>query len=131
MAIEFFAHFTAWAQSQGAITSVGLVGSHARDAARPDSDIDLIVLTTDPETLIQDHTWCRQFGIVESIGVEDYGAIISVRVHYTDGLEVEYGIGRPSWAAVPLDAGTRGVISDGLRILWDPQLLLQHAQAAL
>ncbi len=36
------AHLKPWLASRG-ITRVRLFGSHARDAARPDSDVDLIV----------------------------------------------------------------------------------------
>jgi hypothetical protein len=38
-----------------------------------------------------------------------------------DGLEVEVGIAEPVWAATdPVDPGTRRVVTDGLRILHDP-----------
>jgi predicted nucleotidyltransferase len=39
-----------WAKAQPTIYAVALVGSHARGTARADSDIDLIVLTTDRST---------------------------------------------------------------------------------
>ena len=45
---EFLFRFTAWAASQPDIVAVGLAGSHARGAARPDSDVDLVILSTDP-----------------------------------------------------------------------------------
>ncbi len=35
-----------WARTQPDIRALLLVGSWARDAARPDSDVDLVVLTT-------------------------------------------------------------------------------------
>ena len=37
-----------WAQAQENVRGLALVGSHARNAARPDSDIDLLVLTQHP-----------------------------------------------------------------------------------
>jgi predicted nucleotidyltransferase len=40
----------AWATAQPKIRAVALVGSHARGTAGPDSDIDLMLLATDPET---------------------------------------------------------------------------------
>ena len=36
-----------------------------------------------------------------------------------DGKEVEFGIVDPSWIAVPLDAGTYKVLSDGYKIIID------------
>jgi hypothetical protein len=46
-------------------------------------------------------------------------------------VEVEVGIGRPSWAAVsPLDPGTEQVVRAGLRPLHDPRGLLGVLLAA-
>jgi predicted nucleotidyltransferase len=46
-----------WAKAQPTICAVALVGSHARGTARADSDIDLIVLTTDPQYFRADTAW--------------------------------------------------------------------------
>jgi len=50
----------AWATAQPKIRAVALVGSHARGAARPDSDIDLVLLVTDPQDFRADTTWIEQ-----------------------------------------------------------------------
>ena len=48
----------------------------------------------------------------QSIGRERSGA---------SGLEVELDVGTPAWASVdPVDPGTRKVVSDGMRVLHDP-----------
>lgn len=39
---------TAWFQAREGVATIALVGSHARGAARPDSDIDLVLLVDDP-----------------------------------------------------------------------------------
>ena len=69
--------------------------------------------------MITDDDFYQRFGEVKKKQTEYYGACISVRVWYQDGLEVEFGIVEPSWILVPLDAGTRKVLSDGYRILLD------------
>ena len=51
--------------------------------------------------------------------LDDYGKVTSVRVWYADGLEVEYGITAEDWAALPLDEGTRAVISNGMKVLFE------------
>ena len=51
----------------------------------------------------------------------------SIRVHYTSGIEAEFGIATGSWASIPLDPGTRRVISDGMQVLHDPDRLLEVA----
>ena len=60
----------------------------------------------------------------------EYGVVRALRVFYEDGLEVEFGLNPLQWASVPLDAGTRRVISDGMCILFDPVGLLRDAQSA-
>jgi hypothetical protein len=48
------------------------------------------------------------------------------------GLEIELGVGTPRWASVePIDAGTRKVVTDGMRVLHDPDELLGRLVTAL
>ena len=119
-----------WAESREGVVGLALIGSHARNAARPDSDVDLTVLCEDLEALVNDQDWAALFGEIREIGTERYGPTRSVRVFYEGGLEVEFGIAEVSWATVPLDSGTRRVIADGIRILYDPIGLLEEARNA-
>lgn len=118
----------AWATAQPNIRAVALVGSHARGTARPDSDIDLMLLATDPESFRADATWVVQI-YWYAIGTcpqkwqdEEYGKAWSRRVWLADcRWPVELTFASLNWANLgPLDAGTRQVISDGCRILHDP-----------
>jgi predicted nucleotidyltransferase len=127
---DFVGEVTQWAEERPDIVGLAMVGSHARDAGRPDSDVDLVVLCADPSSLVHRDDWTARFGEVRDVGMEDYGAVRSLRVFYQDGLEVEFGITDSTWARVPLDAGTRKVISDGIRILYDPRGLLREAKNA-
>lgn len=115
------------------IVAIALVGSWARLSARPDSDVDLVVLTSDPETLLGTSAWFQVFGEdSELVRSEDFGPIQERRLRRPDGLEVELGIGRPHWAATePPDAGTARVVRDGMRILFDPERLLASLAEAL
>jgi hypothetical protein len=131
--IEFILHVVlAWATAQPKIRAVALVGSHARGTARPDSDIDLMLLTTDPHGFRADTTWVVQIDW-HAVGTrpqkwqdEEYGAAWSRRVWLADcRWPVELTFASLIWAnADPLDAGTQRVISDGCRILHDPDALL-------
>ena len=109
----------AWAARQPTISGVALVGSHARGAARVDSDIDLVLLCTEPRVFLGDTSWIQHFGPVERCQTEDWGAVTSLRVHYGDGVEVEFGLTTPLWAELPVDLGTQQVVSQGMRILVD------------
>jgi len=124
---EFLASFVQWASVREDVQAIALVGSYARDEARDDSDIDFVILTSQPEKYLEDPKWVEHFGQVEKYQIEDYGKLTSVRVWYQNGMEVEYGFATPDWAATPLDAGTERVIRDGMVVLFEQgNLLSQH-----
>ena len=116
---EFLREFTLWASGQVNIQAVALVGSHARGTATETSDVDLVVVANQPQLYLKERTWTHAFGEVVKQQVEEYGRVVSLRVQYANGLEVEYGLTDPSWAEVPLDEGTREVMSGGLRVLFE------------
>ena len=50
-----------------------------------------------------------------------YGDLWSRHIVMRDGLEVEFGFARLSWAGCnPVDAGTERVVVEGFRALYDP-----------
>ena len=113
------AEVTAWAIEASDVVALVLVGSHARGEAGPDSDLDLVVLTTRPRERVERPDWVGRFGGVARVLGEDWGRVQSLRVFYESGLEVEFGVALPDWATEP-DKGTRAVVRKGLRVLWDP-----------
>jgi predicted nucleotidyltransferase len=123
---DFLDDFVTWASDQSDVQAIALVGSYARGMARDDSDIDLVILTDQPKKYLDDSKWAKRFGSVEKYQTEDYGKLISVRVWYRNGVEVEYGITTPDWAAAPLDAGTREVILGGMTVLFERDSLLSR-----
>lgn len=124
----FLDAFVTWASDQPDVQGIALVGSYARGAPRDDSDIDLVILTEQPKTYLDDIKWAERFGGVEKHQTEDYGKLTSARVWYQNGVEVEYGFTTPDWAAIPLDAGTREVILAGIIVLFERgDLLSRHA----
>ena len=120
----FLNAFTSWASTQADILAVALVGSFARDAATETSDVDLVLLVNDPRKYVENTSWLKQFGLIEKRCTEDYGNVISLRVWYDGGHEVEYGLTTRDWVQLPLDEGTRRVIEDGMRVLLDREALL-------
>ena len=114
-----------WAPGRRDLQAVALVGSWARGAARAESDVDLVLLTDDPALYTERDGWISELGGQALVRTKSWGAITERRFKLPGGLEVEVGVGRPSWAsAAPLDAGTRRVAHDGLRALYDPKGLL-------
>src|SRR5437588_13048184 len=105
---------TAWAGDQPATCGLLLVGSYAREAARPDSDVDFVLLCTDP-----DRTPVTEFGT--PIRQQLWGDVLEHRFRTESGLEFEINITDPGWARrARTDQGTRRVVTDGARVLYDP-----------
>lgn len=129
---ELIERFTAWAGARDDVAGAALVGSHARGEARPDSDVDLMLVTRLPQSYLDDHEWVEGFGTVDDVAVERWGAVTSLRVRYAGGPEVELGITTPAWATTdPVDPGTARVVSDGFRILLDDDGTLGGLRLAL
>jgi uncharacterized protein len=111
----------AWARQQPDIRGLALVGSWARGSARADSDVDLVVLTSRPGRYLADDHWTAALGDAEVVHTQAWGPLTERRLLVDGDLEVEVGITEPAWAATdPVDPGTRRVVTDGLRILHDP-----------
>ena len=124
----FLEAFSQWARSQPDIEAVALVGSHARDKATESSDVDLVILTPNVDRYLRDRSWVSVFGQSSERREEYYGRVTSVRVFYESGLEVEYGFTTPDWADTPLDEGTFSVVTDGMKVLHDPQGIIARMQ---
>lgn len=101
------------------IRALAVVGSHARGEARPDFDVDLIVICSDPTRYVSDTKWVSAFGELRELSFEDWGLVQSLRVFYRNGPEVEFGITGSEWIAIPPDRGTAEVVGNGCTILLD------------
>jgi len=121
-----------WATARDDVVAIALVGSWARDAAGPWSDLDLVVLVEDPTAYTESDDWIDELAPgAKLVRTGDWVAIVERRLLLPSGLEVEVGFGRPSWAATePVDPGTRHVVRDGLRAVHDPRRLLAMLVAA-
>ena len=116
-----------WAELRADIRGLVLVGSHARGTARADSDIDLVLVFSDPLPYTRDTDWLSTFGEVVRFSLEDWGKVQSIRVFYRNGSEVEFGITSLDWIAVPVDDGTAGVHRSGHSVLLDREGLVEAA----
>ncbi len=97
---------------------MALVGSWARGTAPPDSDVDLVLVVSDPAIYLTDDTWLANFGAVRRIEREDWGLVQSRQVFYAGGPEVGFGLTARRWTAIdPVDEGTAQVVADGVRVL--------------
>jgi hypothetical protein len=119
-----------WAALREDIVGLAVVGSHARGAARADSDVDFVVVCADPGRYLANTEWVATFGAVTSLSREDWGKVQSLRVLYRGAPEVEFGIAGLDWTAVPPDAGTARVLRAGCVVLLDHRGLVARVLAA-
>ncbi|WP_431983057.1 nucleotidyltransferase domain-containing protein [Streptomyces qinglanensis] len=118
---EIIDRTTRWASEREDIVGLLLVGSCARGAAEPDSDIDFVLLTTDESRYLLNDGWPAELGRGELIRTRSWGPITERRYSTASGLKVEMNISSPNWAKTdPVDPGTHRVITDGVRVLYDP-----------
>lgn len=121
----FLDQVRAWAVEYAGIRAIALVGSYARGTPSETSDIDLVLLIDDPSIYQADTHWIYRFGQPYRQQLEDYGKLISLRVWYRDGPEVEFGLTTTNWVAVPLDEGANRVIMDGIKVIYEPMHLFR------
>jgi predicted nucleotidyltransferase len=114
---QFLSEFNRWASSQPDILATALLGSYARNEATGTADVDLVIIAREPKTYLHDTRWARHFGTISRQQIESYGKVTSLRVWYSGSHEVEYGFTDERWSGLPLDEGTKKVISDGMQIL--------------
>jgi len=119
-----------WSQRSPHIAALALVGSYARGAERMASDVDLVLLSPEPENLADSGWFAELLPGAKLVRSLRWGPVHERRYRLRSGLVVELGIAPTSWAALPLDAGTRRVLADGHRILFDDGRLQAAAQAA-
>jgi predicted nucleotidyltransferase len=122
---EIIDWITEWAKKQPDVQGVLLVGSRARGNARPDSDVDLVVISAEREKHLADPIWgpARR---------EPWGALVALRFRHVNGLELDLGFVEPSWARQePVDPGTTKVLRDGATILYDPRGQLKQLRVAV
>jgi predicted nucleotidyltransferase len=128
----FIANLRSWAAGRADVVAVAIVGSWARDGASEDSDIDVVLLTDNPSSYLEGNEWIAGLApTADLLRTGEWGAIEERRLLLPSGLEIEVGLGLPSWAdTAPVDPGTRAVVRDGLRALFDPRGLLAKLVAA-
>lgn len=116
--LESFMKYTG---QQTHIKGVAVVGSLARGDFHSNSDVDLIIISTNKELTI-DHIKSEfNFDNIESHTLEEWGILTSLRIFYGNGLEVEYGVVTDQWVKEPLDEGTKNVVKNGFKVVTEKE----------
>jgi hypothetical protein len=112
-----------WAAGDESVRAVALVGSYARSAERMGSDVDIMILADEPDRLAGSGWFQGLRPGARLIRSMEWGPVRERRMRLQSGLHVELDFAPPSWATVPLDAGTRRVLRDGYVIVYDTGVL--------
>jgi len=117
---EVVARAAHWANGLPDVPAVVVVGSYAYGRPRMGSDVDLVILSKRLTAHLAELSFVRTIapgGRV--IRREQWRPMHERRVRLKSGLLIEFGLTTPDWAALPLDAGTAKVLSDGCKIVVD------------
>ena len=125
---DFFNELKEYARNISHIESIFIVGSYARGTNKENSDLDIVIITSNKSEMVLNQDFTQEFGEIDKQQTEYYGACTSIRVWYKNGKEIEFGIVEPSWISTPLDAGTYQVLSDGYKIIIDKKRYFEGLQ---
>jgi len=127
-----------WVQERDDLRALALVGSWARDSAKPSSDLDLVIVANDPEAYRFPSTWLCSIAFAETAFEVDryeicaYGNVWSCHIYSKSEAEVELTFAAPVWAKIdPMDPGTRVVVADAFRAIVDKDGVLGRLVAAV
>ena len=116
------------------ITASAVVGSQAGDAPSEGAVIEVVVLTPNVENYVTDETaqWAKQFGSLREQKIEERGKNKIIRAFYKNGQEIEFNFVPPDWAETePIAEDTRRVVQSGIKIMHDPDGILEKLQTAV
>lgn len=123
----------AMVDSRADLWALAVCGSWARGDARPDSDLDLVIVADEPAIWRRDQDWIETLAYGEAgcayrgHRFEHYGAVWSAHVDLYPYAELELTFAALSWADVePVDPGTRAVVAGGFKVVVDKAGLLSR-----
>jgi arginine-tRNA-protein transferase len=118
-------------QCQKDIVGAAVIHRHAIENAEDDWDMHFIILTTDIDYYFQGNNWTRSFSRVLSFNVEERGIVKTMHLKSKNGVVHHFHFAPPEWADFPVKKETRRIVRSGMRILHDPQGILEKLQAAV
>jgi uncharacterized protein len=132
------AAIASWAIERNDIRAVAMLGSWVRGNPRPDSDLDLLLLSELALDYQRSQTWLTAIDFqnagfrLQSTESAFYGVVWSQHLHLLPAAEVELTFARCSWASTdPVDTGTRVIVKDAFQIIFDRASILTKLVGAV
>lgn len=72
---EFLRSLNTWCGQRQDLLGLLLMGSYARGTAKPDSDVDLILISMQPLAYVDNCRWAEVFGAIKKAELEDWGLV--------------------------------------------------------
>lgn len=115
------------------ILGIALIGSRARGTERTDSDVDLLILTTDMAQHFENPDLVsNRWGSFRYARREKWFSGETIRAFYREeNLQIEYNFVKPEWANLPANEEAIRIVKDGMKILYDPSGVLEKLQEAI
>jgi predicted nucleotidyltransferase len=115
-----------WAIERNDIRAMAMLGSWVRGNPRPDSDLDLLLLSDLAPDYQRSKTWLTEIDFqnagfqLQSNESAFYGVVWSQHLHLLPAAEVELTFAQCSWAGTdPVDIGTQVIVIDAFQIIFD------------
>jgi predicted nucleotidyltransferase len=127
-----------WAIERDDIGAMAMLGSWVRGNPRPDSDLDLLLLSDLAPDYQRCGMWLTEIDF-QSAGFRlrsnesaIYGVVWSHHVYLLPAAEVELTFAKCSWSNTdPIDTGTRVIVKDAFRIIFDRDGILAKLVGAV
>ena len=127
-----------WAIDRNDIRAMAMLGSWVRGNPRPDSDLDLLLLSDLAADCQRSETWLTAINFqnagfrLQSNESAFYGVVWSQHLRLLPAADVELTLARCSWASTdPIDIGTRVIVKDAFQIIFDRDGILAKLVGAV
>jgi len=113
-----------WSSKRRDVTALGLTGAFAREAFHESTLISLLIITATPMNYLTNSEWLNVFGSYKTHEIQNTAHFLQFHVWYISGLEVRFRFAQRDWIGQPLNPEAQAYIRDGLRVLFEKELLI-------